>query len=131
MCNCCRELRQLSVTWTIEQEKELEELYLKYKDEEGIHTSSHTLSHSHSHTLALTYTLALTHTHTLFLALTLFLTLTLSHTDVVGCIETSLDDGIPRSRRQIMKQLLTQGLVSSRKELTKKPSKPTKVNNNA
>ncbi len=34
---CSRELQQLSVTWTVEQEKELEELYLQYKDEEGTH----------------------------------------------------------------------------------------------
>ena len=47
--------------------------------------------------------------------------------DVVACIEAGLDGGIPRSRKQIAKQLVTQGLVSSRKELHKKGNKPAKV----
>ena len=99
----CRELRQLSATWTLEQEKELEELFNQYKDEEGTHT------HTHTHTKD---------THSC---------IHVTPSDVVACIEAGLDGGIPRSRKQIAKQLVTQGLVSSRKELHKKGNKPAKV----
>ncbi len=39
---CFRELRQMSVTWTIEQEKELEELFTQYKDDDGTYPHTHT-----------------------------------------------------------------------------------------
>lgn len=47
--------------------------------------------------------------------------------DVVGCIQAALKGDTSRSRKQILNQIMKQGLASDRKILHKKAKKTKKV----